>query len=317
MPDCNEIHVAVALIINSERQVLTALRADHQHQGGLWEFPGGKVEANESVEVALKREVYEELGLTIKKCIPFKSIRHDYGDRKVLLDVWQIDQFSGDAHGREGQEIKWQSIDSLKPGDFPKANQGLIRCLQLPDQLLITGSYGDQDDFLERLQNALQQGIRLVQLRSKNLSMLELQQLSQMAYPLCRSFNALLLINTDLQGFEDCQSDGLHLTSQQLFSMSERPFDEKYFLSASCHTPDDILQAKKLKADFILLSPVKETSSHPGVKGIGWQRFSDMLSNIDMPVYALGGMSPSDLADAKSHGAQGIAAISSFWSRSK
>jgi len=95
------IHVAVAVIVNEQKQVLIALRQAHQHQGNLWEFPGGKVELGETTELALTREVKEELGVEIAKATPLIEIRHDYQDKSVLLDVWSTRYFEGEPKGLE------------------------------------------------------------------------------------------------------------------------------------------------------------------------------------------------------------------------
>lgn len=124
------VHVAVAVIVNEQQQVLIALRQSHQHQGGLWEFPGGKVEAGELIEVALAREVEEELGIEIANMSPLIEIKHDYQDKSVLLDVWSTRHFKGEPKGREGQMIKWCDINALANFDFPAANKTIIKAIQ-------------------------------------------------------------------------------------------------------------------------------------------------------------------------------------------
>ena len=125
------VHVAVGVLRNDQGQVLVSLRAKEAHQGGLWEFPGGKVEPGESVEQALSREFEEELGICVHSCSPFIQIGHDYGDKSVLLDVWNVQSFSGVPRGREGQKIEWRAQSALCVDDFPRANEGIIRALQL------------------------------------------------------------------------------------------------------------------------------------------------------------------------------------------
>lgn len=120
------VHVAVGVIVNEQQQVLIAKRADHLHQGGLWEFPGGKVESGERVEQALARELYEELGLQVDQPEALMEVRHDYGDKSVLLDVWLVREFSGVASGREGQPIVWAPLSRLGDYAFPAANQPII-----------------------------------------------------------------------------------------------------------------------------------------------------------------------------------------------
>lgn len=123
------IHVAAGVILNSERQVLIALRPKDKHQGGLWEFPGGKVEAGESVQQALARELLEEISLTVLESSPFLVIDHDYGDKQVKLDVWLVTKHSGVPHGSEGQEIVWVGIADLARYQFPEANAAIVTAL--------------------------------------------------------------------------------------------------------------------------------------------------------------------------------------------
>jgi len=123
------IHVAVAVIVNKQQQVLIALRQAHQHQGNLWEFPGGKVEASESVEAAVRREIKEEVGLNVEQAERLIDLQHTYEDKAVRLDVWLVTKFSGQATGREGQKIVWSAMDELHQYDFPEANQTIIEKL--------------------------------------------------------------------------------------------------------------------------------------------------------------------------------------------
>lgn len=123
------LHVAVGVIVNGEREILIALRPQSKHQGGLWEFPGGKVEARESVQTALDRELYEELGLRVLSCRPLIEISHDYPDRSVLLDVWWVEKFSGEPRGRENQPLQWVAADQLQRFDFPAANKPIVEAV--------------------------------------------------------------------------------------------------------------------------------------------------------------------------------------------
>ncbi len=124
------VHVAVAVIVNANKEVLLALRQAHQHQGELWEFPGGKVEVDESVFDALVREIKEELAVTILTAKPLIKIAHDYGEQSVLLDVWTVDEFVGTPQGREGQRLRWCRIIDLMDDDFPAANVDIIKVLK-------------------------------------------------------------------------------------------------------------------------------------------------------------------------------------------
>lgn len=120
-----QVHVAAGVIIRGS-EVLLSKRLQRAHQGGLWEFPGGKVEPGESVALALARELQEELGLVVTKAEPMMKVDHNYGDKHVLLDVWIVRDFEGEAVGREGQSIKWCALDIMPELDFPDANTAIV-----------------------------------------------------------------------------------------------------------------------------------------------------------------------------------------------
>lgn len=124
------IHVAVAVIVNDLQQVLITRRHQHQHQGNLWEFPGGKCEPGEQVLDALKREILEEVGLSVISAEPLLKVPFDYGDRQVLLDVWRVSEYLGQAQAREGQAMQWCALNMLDDYDFPAANLAIIETVK-------------------------------------------------------------------------------------------------------------------------------------------------------------------------------------------
>ena len=156
------VHVAAAVIRGTDGKILIARRADAQHQGGLWEFPGGKVEAGESVEAALGRELQEELGIVVSAARPLIKVQHDYPDKQVLLDVWEVSAFSGEPRGVEGQPLAWVSARDLPNYEFPAANQPIVTAARLPDQYLITPDGLETPELLRGLQKAIAGGIKLV-----------------------------------------------------------------------------------------------------------------------------------------------------------
>lgn len=123
------VHVAVGILSNPAGEVLITRRPEHVHQGGLWEFPGGKVEEGESVAVALSRELHEELGITVQAAEPWLQVRHDYPDKRVLLDVWRVVIWRDEPHGREGQPLIWASSAELETLAFPAADEPIITAL--------------------------------------------------------------------------------------------------------------------------------------------------------------------------------------------
>ncbi|MBU2115171.1 MAG: 8-oxo-dGTP diphosphatase MutT [Gammaproteobacteria bacterium] len=123
------IHVAVGVILH-EQQILLALRNAKQHQGGKWEFPGGKVEQDESVQQALARELQEEVAIEITQCQAFMQLEYAYPEKTVLLDIYLVTDFSGEPHGREGQPLRWVSIAELAEIAFPDANKPIVQRIQ-------------------------------------------------------------------------------------------------------------------------------------------------------------------------------------------
>lgn len=310
------LHVAVGVVRRANGKVLLARRRADVHQGGLWEFPGGKVEAHETVEQALERELLEELAIRPRSSRPLIKVRHHYPDLSVLLDVWEVLDYQGQVQGNEGQPIAWVEPDQLGGDDFPlpAPNTPIVKAIQLPDQLLITGDFADPDDLLRKLQNALERGLRLVQLRSlgdfNKLNPTEGLELAKHALALCQQFNASLVLNSGL-GFT-LEGAGLHLSASMARHHSQRP-EVQGLLGVSCHSRQELAHAERLNPDYVLLSPVTPTQSHPEAEALGWEAFEELAAAINCPVYALGGMSAADLGEARRRGAQGVAAISAFW----
>ena len=311
------LHVAAAVVVNVSGEVLVALRSEDKHQGGLWEFPGGKLECGENVRAALQRELSEELGIEVEQARPLIRVHHDYPDRSVLLDVWRVEKFSGTAHGCEGQEIKWLMPEDLSSLSFPEANMPIVKAAQLPESYLITPEPELSDEFLDHLERVLKQGVQMVQLRSKKLEEAAYKELAKAVVARCHANGARLLLNASPEWVAEVGADGVHFASGQLLTQVERPLADNYLVAASCHTLEELQHAEMIKADFALLSPVKATKSHPGEPPLGWGEFQKMTDAMAMPVYALGGMTPADLSDAFKYGAQGIAAIGALWALGK
>jgi len=306
------IHVVAAAIHDAEGRILIAKRPDHVHKGGLWEFPGGKLEAGESVEQGLARELNEELGIHPTVTEPLISITHHYLECSIKLDIHRVTAFDGVAFGREGQPIRWVQPEEMQLDQFPEADRPVINALRLPDCYLITGLDPEQpEQFLQRLERALQMGVRLVQLRAHSLDITAYQQLATAALSCCRRYGARLLLNRVNESL--LEADGLHLTSHRLMKLDQRPIAADKLLAASCHNLVELQQAEKIGVDFALLSPVQPTTTHPETSPLGWDGFAEWVDQVNLPIFALGGMLRSDLAKVKKLGGQGIAAISEFW----
>ncbi len=124
------VHVAVGVVLDDARRILITRRAADSHQGGLWEFPGGKVEDGEALHRALARELREELGIAIGRTSALLEVRHDYGDKAVRLDVHVVWEFSGEARALEGQPLAWVAAEELPGYRFPAANAPIVEAVR-------------------------------------------------------------------------------------------------------------------------------------------------------------------------------------------
>ena len=310
MSDENYLHVAVGVIKDVKGNVLISLRHASAHQGGLWEFPGGKVESGESAEQALKRELKEELDISVDELFPLIKIKHQYPDLNVLLDVWTVSRFSGEVKGCEGQKINWVNADQLTGYCFPKANMPIIAATRLPTEYAILNAT-ELSALLEELEFMLDSGIKLIQARIKALSALEVVDFVKLAMPLCRQKGAYLLLNSAVKNASQVKADGIHLTSQDLLVLKQRPA-EFLWVGASCHNQKELEHAENIGIDFAVLAPVLSTKTHPDTEPLGWDEFKRLVSGASIPVFALGGMQKKDAQTAQSLGAQGIAGITCF-----
>jgi 8-oxo-dGTP diphosphatase len=307
------LHVAVAVIRDQAGRILLSRRPDDKHLGGLWEFPGGKLEPGESLADGLRREIDEELGIRVETHRPFIQVRHAYPDRQVLLDVHLVEQWHGEASGREGQEIAWVDPGSLSRYQLPPADKSIVTALKLPSRYLVTPSDIGSVELMQHLDliaaKASRQEVILLQ-----LSLFERndEQVIEIAHQLLDRYAQLVLMVKEVE--VACQLGcGVHLRAAELMTLDQRPLPPAQLVAASCHTPAELRQAVALNIDFVTLSPVQKTQSHSHATPLGWGKFGDMIDEVTIPVYALGGMSESDIERAWQAGAQGIAGISGVW----
>lgn len=306
------VHVAVAVIAEPRGRILLARRRDDAHQGGLWEFPGGKLDPGEGLAEALARECREELGIGLRGHRPLIRIRHDYPDRKVLLDVHRITAYDGEPRGLEGQPLAWVPPAELLDYPMPAADLPIVNAIRLPDRYAITPALVDDHlAFMDQLGATLARGVSLLQFRVQGGSD-EHHRLAEQTLHACQRAGARLLINADIELARALGADGVHLKSHQLGSLAERPAGLSW-VAGSCHDAGDLARLAALGGDFAVLSPVKPTTSHAGAPVLGWPAFRDLAEAARLPVYALGGLAVGDLPDAWRAGGQGIAAISGLW----
>lgn len=311
------IDVAVGLLIRPDGKLLLGQRPDGKPWSGWWELPGGKLEPGETVLQALGRELHEELGIRLTQAYPWVTYVHAYPQTTVRLAFCHVTGWQGEPQGLENQQLKWvepsqaASVGELLPATLPP-----LRWLQLPTTYGISsiGSPAGLAAFLSRLDTALGQGLKLVQLREPDWpegpSASSLRAALQEVLNRCHAMNARVLINSVHPESWWGLADGLHLRAIDARQRDIRPdIAATALLGVSAHNHADLVQARRLNADFAVLGPVLATPTHPGHKGLGWQGFTDEIRDAGLPVFALGGQSEATREQARLQGAHGIAGI--------
>lgn len=340
------VQVVAAVIRGRDGRVLLAQRPQHKHQGGLWEFPGGKVEPGETEVEALQRELHEELGLWAEALTPLIRIQHDYPDKSVELSVWQVTQWRGESYGsatqgREGQPVRWVAPDDFWQLSFPAANAPIVAAARLPaiwritpalrslaevqswaEQRLLCGlnaSLDAREGWLLRLpewslDNYVQAAEVLIKLRTEAMALAMSPASGGGRTPIA------LCLHGDLCALQRVPAaDGFHLNHHQARQLADSGQTAaslrscaSQLVSAAAHSEAELAVALAAGVDSAWLSPVLLTPSHPDATSLGWLQWSQWLAKVPMPVYGLGGVSPADIAMARKLGGQGVAGISQF-----
>lgn len=338
------LHVVAAVLHDAEGRVLIAQRPEGKAHAGLWEFPGGKVEPGESALAALKRELREELGVELLEaepliCVPVATVCSGAAaladaaaaaatasappSIHLRLDAWHRLQTLGIPTALEHAALAWVAVEDLPAYPMPPADRPIVAALRGPDAVLVTPVPDENPDaeaaFLARIAALLQGGLRRVQLRLPRDREAQRARLGPVLAALCRESGAALHLH-GLEAADLAQSlgCGLHLRASEL-PHAETPAllaacrAEGRSVSAACHNAPELAWAEALGLDDVLLGPVLPTPSHPGEPALGWAAFERLRATVSLPVFALGGVGPSHLAEARRHGAQGVAGIRAFW----
>lgn len=307
------VEVVAGVIRDARGRILLARRTEGRDLAGLWEFPGGKHEPGESAEAALTRELHEELGIDVEVGAPLIMVPQAYPDKRLRLDVREVKAWRGAVRGREGQALAWVPLVLLARYAMPPADVPVVAALQQPDRYLVTPDPGDDDAaWLSALERALAFGVRRVQLRAPDCELGRWARLVDAAIALCRAADAQVLVNGDVE-LALRHEVGVHLRASQLAALTARPLPERMPVAASCHDVHELRMAQALGCDFAVVGTVQPTPSHPGSPTLGWGGFAFLRESVSLPLYAIGGLGPDDLAAARRHGAQGIAAIRGLW----
>jgi 8-oxo-dGTP diphosphatase len=300
------IEVVAAVIERPDGSFLLAQRPAGKVYAGWWEFPGGKVESGEPPGRALERELHEELGIEVVKAYPWISRVHVYEHGTVMLNFFRVVSWRGEPHPRESQAFAWQRLGETSVAPMLPANGPVLASLALPLEYAITDAQSlGLVAQLERIEARLKNGLRLIQVRDKGNW--ERAQLVYAVKSMARQYGARVLVNGGPA------ADGIHLSAEQLMTLRAKPKGDG-LVAASCHTLQELGHAMAIGLDFAVLGPVKETATHPGAELLGWEGFRRIAAGASIPVYAIGGLRPQDMDEARAAGAHGLAMIRGAWS---
>jgi 8-oxo-dGTP diphosphatase len=310
--------VAAVLMSADEQRFMLACRPEGKVYAGYWEFPGGKIEAGELARQALARELREELGIEVVEANPWLRRDFEYPHAHVRIQFWRVTAWRGEigvSAPFEHSAICWLSVDGpCRLAPLLPANLPILKALALPTRMAIT--HAEQNGVraeLERLEKALRQGIRLIQIRDRKLPKASRHAFTRALLEQAAACQGMIVLSENGDGASSelarlTGAHGIHLTSRALAKSRERP--NFPWVGASCHNEAELAQAWALELDYALLGPVLPTSSHPEHPGLGWTAFARLLESTPLPVFALGGQNADTLKTAQSLGAHGIAGIS-------
>ncbi|MEC9359545.1 MAG: Nudix family hydrolase [Pseudomonadota bacterium] len=302
------VRIAVGVLRRTNGDVLIAQRPDGKEAAGWWEFPGGKIEAGESVEQALHRELREELGIRLQSARRLIVLRHAYPGKTVELDTWLVERWQGDPQSLEDQALAWSSLGRLGDYRLLPADGPILNALRLPSQYLITPPDISADELVRRLPA----------LPTEALLRLRLPRLADVGY--CRLAAQVagywaperLVLDRD-PALSAALGAGWHASEAALFELAQRPFGAPGWMLASCHDAKSLARARELAFDAAVLGPVWPTPSHPSAPTLDWPAFGALAADAGLPVYAIGGVGPQQLDEAWRSGAQGVAGISAWF----
>ena len=305
------IPVVAGVLADAAGRVLLAQRPSGRDFAGLWEFPGGKVEPGEDAHAALARELHEELGIAIAASAPLIRVPWRYPHQRIVLEVRRVAAWQGTPQPHDAQALAWAQPAAVDPATMPPADRPALAALRLPPLLAISPPLDDAATLLAWAQGVIRRGVRLLQLRQPQWAAGKLREAAAALRVKAQAAGATLLLNGDIGGALALDL-GVHLRSEQLASLRERPLPARLWVGASCHDAGELERAAVLGCDFALLAPVAATPTHPQATPLGWPRFAALVAGAALPIYALGGVRAGDLPRTRAAGAHGVAGIRGF-----
>lgn len=327
------MRVVVAVCRNELGEILLAQRAAKAHLGGTWEFPGGKVEVGESDVAALARELQEEIGLDLPRSAaalfqPMLTRQFNYPDRSLTIVAYTLALNAAQCallQGREGQELRWEKPEAIALLPTPAANAPLIAALSWPSCWHITPNIAFNDAVSERFvldwvaeRCVLSEVSHGLVLRLPQWPIAAYVVLAKRALALTEAVGLPLVLHGDVRACAEIDAFGFHASAVQALQWQQQGLRKAdvlptgYCLAVATHDADELALAQAVAADWAWLSPVSPTPSHPDVASLGWAAWAALAQATTLPVYALGGLSQSQVAQARGYGGVGVAGISGF-----
>ena len=295
-------------------EYLLAQRPPGKAYAGYWEFPGGKVEAGESFAEALVRELQEELAITVTAMTPWLTRHFVYPHARVEIRFFRVTAWDGDLNPHEHTDTTWlptalmaggKDLDQMPISPVLPANTPILRALALPPVYALT--HADAVGIDTELESIRHVRPMLVQVREKTLDGSQRLEFARNVVALVHGYGGHVLLNGSVEEAMSVGADGMHLSAAALMACESRP--DLPLVFASCHTPAELNKASGLGLDAVVLGSVNPTPSHPGQAPLGWTSFTQMMEGAALPVYAIGGMTAEDVAQAQAVGAQGVAML--------
>ncbi|HEY2630115.1 MAG TPA: Nudix family hydrolase [Usitatibacter sp.] len=302
-----KITEVAAAVIERPGEFLLAQRPEGKPYPGYWEFPGGKIEPGEDARAALARELKEELDIVVTESTPWITRVYTYTHATVRLHFFRVTAWDGEPRPLEDQAIRWQRVGAPDVSPMLPANAPVLASLALPSVMIVSRAHETGvDRWIASLAERVVDEKVLVQIREKDANAQQVQHILSRALAHVEPLGSRVVVNSASGHFPQC--DGVHLTSKDLMRLTARPAGT--LVGASCHDERELDQAARIGVDYAVVGPVRPTTSHPDATPLGWERFAALAANRAMPVYAIGGLTRGDLAEARRHGAHGVALLS-------
>lgn len=303
------VRVAAGVLLAPDGRYLACQRPEGKIAAGKWEFPGGKIEAGESPEQALHRELREELGISVQVAQPLIRICHAYTDRDVQMWVYAVSAWQGRLHPHDGQNFGWFDLEGLGQLDLLGADGPILRALALPPCLPLSPETASLTELIRLGRAWAAQGWTLARLRLPTLGEADYGRLAE---KLIAEAAVGWILDRSPDMSMELGAAGWHASAVRLRHLTERPVSSSTWFGASVHSKEAWLQARAVGADYALLSPVCPTLTHPDRQALGWKGFAEVVSAGNLPTYALGGLGSLQVGQAQLSWGQGVSGIRAF-----